>query len=143
MASSKEEHRRHIIESLLGHFRNKRFDWETNNCAIFTSVCLKQLWNLDIQVPGFNWVGKTKKEFLALLIEKKVTLSELAEDQFGKPLQGPGMASIGDLLVEGEGLKQNLGMCVAPDQGVFMKERGLVRISLAKCSYAWSMKNHG
>jgi len=66
-------------------------------------------------------------------------LSDLVTEKFGKSIQ-PELASMGDIVIEGSGYEENMGICVESGWAMFQKEKGLQHIQTKYCTYAWRCK---
>jgi len=129
-----------ILEGFRVMAWNKPFDWETHNCVTYALSLLTAMYGITFEdFPTFK--GKTKLEYFKIMKDKP--LNAYATEKFGNPLPSTKLARKGDLVMEGEGLEQNVGICYGKDVAFFPKEKGLLSVSLNKCTYAWSMKDYG
>ena len=86
-------------------------------------------------------MGTSKMEYLRMLKKEGVLLSDLTRDNFGQELISPRQARKGDVLIEGTGYLQNMGICYGNGVGYFLKENGLENIKTEDCSYAWRVND--
>ena len=129
-----------ILEGFRVMAWNKPFNWENHNCVTYSLSILTALYDLTFEdFPDFK--GASKLEYFKIM--KAKPLNEYAEEKFGKPLTTVKLARKGDLVMEGYGLEQNVGICYGKGMTLFPKENGLLTVPLHKCTYAWSMKHYG
>ena len=129
-----------IMEGFRQYAWVKKFSWPEHNCVSFSLDLIKALWGKEVVLDNFKIRGGTQKEFFRKLLKEKVFLSDLTEKEFGEPLPTTLLARKGDLVIEGEGLEQNMGICYGGGIAYFAKKKGLLSIELKNCTYAWSMK---
>lgn len=137
MKSSK----RNILETFRQKYYSQPFDWKENNCVNFSLSLVQALYDVDLSdVPNYKGFA-SEKEYFKFLKKEKSFLSDLVTKKFGKPLQCPALAKEGDIVIEGEGLIQNMGVCYKTGIAYFPKKYGLVAINTKQCTYAWRVNN--
>ncbi len=131
-----------ILEAFRSDAQGKEFSWERHNCVSFSVNILKALYGID-KGNKYPILGKSKLEYYRMLKNTNKKLSDLVTEELGKPISNPKLARKGDLIIEGEGFDQNMGICYGKGVALLPKEKGLFTINLSRCTYAWSMKVYG
>lgn len=129
-----------ILESFRKRYLHSQFNWENNNCVTFASGVIKALYGKDCLKYEKFIKGSTAQAFYKFLKQNDKTLADLVTEELGAPLKFPQQAKAGDVVVEGQGLEQNVGICYSSGRAFFLKEKGLWEVNTKYCTYAWRIK---
>lgn len=129
-----------VLESFRKKYLHSHFKWENNNCVTFASSVVKTLYNKDCLKYKEFIKGSSAKAFYKFLKQNDKTLADLVTEELGEPLEFAQQAKAGDVVIEGQGLEQNIGICYASGRAFFLKEKGLLEVSTKYCTYAWRIK---
>ena len=127
------------LNAFYAYYKNTPFSWEDNNCAGFASQVVKQLHGIDFSEVDHLINGKSKFQILYNLRKRNQYISDIITDKLGQPID-PKLAKPGDIVVEGEGYEENVGICYDVGWSYFQKENGLMRVLNKYCSSAWRCK---
>ena len=125
-----------IMEAYRQHYRNKPFDWKSANCANFAYGITNKIYGLTFAPYNDIIYGKSKFQILYRLRKDEKFISDIITETLGEPID-PALARPGDLVVEGEGYGQNVGVCYDTGWSFFQKEKGLVAVYNKHCTMAW------
>ena len=128
-----------VMESFRQFALSRDFSWENYNCVSFSTELIKAVSNKEIKGTP-NILGNSKREFIKILKDNKMLLSDYATQQYGEPLSSPELATKGDLVIEGAGLRQNMGIYYGNSVAYFLGEKGLIAVDLKECTFAWRIE---
>ena len=129
-----------VMESFKHFGKSATFCWSKHNCVGFSLNIIKAVYGIDI-LDKYKIIGTSQREYLRMLKTNEVFLSDLVNDNFSNKLETTLLAKKGDLLIEGEGYMQNMGICYGNGLGYFLKEEGLAPIKIEECTHAWRIGN--